>query len=536
MTRLRSHLIIFVPSLIVVLLVFPQLGRASLWLDEAWVANAILRGTFDSVALRTTPLGFALAVAAVVQIAGPTEWAFRLVPFLFAVAALPVFFSAALVCTQSRRAAIVAVTLLATNLPLLIYARTFKPYTADIFFAALLVLLAERIAQRGTSRAWIAYAVAVGVAPLWSFPSVFVGAAAALALLTDAFRARTWPALKPWLITHAAVALAVVPFGVAFLLAYRSHTLLAMIGDTWSDGYPPTGVLEAVTWYGSQLHTLLAYLWPPLGLPMLWLIAVGLVAVVRQQPRQAVLFVAPLVLVTIAALAHAYPFEPLNGGRLLLFLLPGLVLLTAIGIQSHWLWRRIAGVGAMALVALPVLMGITIGGAPLATIRSTFTNEVGPLLADWEAASGDLVYVYYAAGDAFQFYAPEYRQPLFPPGERRVVHADGVTVVFGSDLDERPWEYAQALRTELLEWKPKRLWLVFSHVLLQQDLVLVQTAMDCGYLDDHVSTPGADLYLFRPVDSWCSGFPTASEIRRHSSSHAATSRPPSAQPAAPRSE
>ena len=60
--------------LVLVLLTLPYLGYKSLWLDEAWVANVIVAGTFDPHSLNTTPIGFALLVRLLVQATPDTEF------------------------------------------------------------------------------------------------------------------------------------------------------------------------------------------------------------------------------------------------------------------------------------------------------------------------------------------------------------------------------------------------------------------------------------------------------------------------------
>ena len=123
-------------------------GRFSLWLDEAWVAESVLRTDITTDSLQSTPIGFFLVLKLLTHMLGTSEFGFRL--------ASSAFFLAAIITTailgrnlfRRNTEALMAAFLLGTNFAAIIYAQNIKAYTADIFFAALIPIFALRIFRR----------------------------------------------------------------------------------------------------------------------------------------------------------------------------------------------------------------------------------------------------------------------------------------------------------------------------------------------------------------------------------------------------
>src|SRR5262249_36221632 len=85
-SRLRDPALAVVIAAIVVR-VF-DLGRRSLWLDEAWAAVGSLDGPFDVAHVRHTPFLFAALVRLSVAVLGRSEIAVRLPATLFSIGAV----------------------------------------------------------------------------------------------------------------------------------------------------------------------------------------------------------------------------------------------------------------------------------------------------------------------------------------------------------------------------------------------------------------------------------------------------------------
>lgn len=207
----------------------------------------------------------------------------------------------------------------------------------------------------------------------------------------------------------------------------------------------------------------------------------------------------------MAALFNSYPLEG-SGGRVLLFALPGLLVLGAAGLAA--LVRaaastRVIGVGILLvmIVVISGLQAIKLSSIDSPLVRPyTLVEEVRDLVErDMRPGlrDGDLAYVYYGAADAFQFYAPEFRQQALAFGEYRVIRQDGVELVFGGiHRDDLP-QYEAELRSTAAASSPRRVWLLFGHTRPAEEEALVSALAKCGETELDKRQPGASLYRIR---------------------------------------
>src|SRR5262245_49200465 len=121
-----------------------DLGRRSLWLDEAWAAIGALDGPFDVVHVRVTPLLFAGLVRLSVAAFGRSEVAVRLPAALFGIGAtlLAWRLGRQLVGVGGGRMAAAIVGL--CPIPVY-YGKELKAYSADLFLTLGLALAVERL-------------------------------------------------------------------------------------------------------------------------------------------------------------------------------------------------------------------------------------------------------------------------------------------------------------------------------------------------------------------------------------------------------
>ncbi|HEY2595922.1 MAG TPA: hypothetical protein VGK33_18680, partial [Chloroflexota bacterium] len=463
---------VLIPCVLAASLALQRLGFASLWLDEAWVGDVVLNGDFSPHALNSTPLGFALVVRAAATAVGPTEAGLRLpASALFIVATLLMVFLA----RQLRLpypAAILAATLLATNLAALTYARMLKPYTADIFFAIVLPLLAEQVRRQPSPRRWARYGVALALAPFLSFVSLFVGACTATVLGWSTLRSPA-AARRSWLTVHVVAAAVILAYLLAFARLQRSDLV-----DYWTaaDGFPlEHDILQLLGWYTAQGWGLLQYLFSPVAGLALVLILIGVAGLARQAPAGLFMLAGPLVLAAVSSLAAGYPFNTTTGGRLLLFSLPGLLMLAVCGAdQLRLLGRARLGGAALAAVALTVLCLPSLGGIywaladPLPAISGTSVEETRGLIVDKllpNLKDGDVVYVENSARPAFGYYAPAFRQ-VAVGGQFESMDDGNVTIVLGGAYDVSSTSAqsdAAELSSAISGKTGGRLWLLHAH-------------------------------------------------------------------------
>ncbi len=497
-----SLALILLPCFVATALVIPRIGESSFWYDEAWVADDVLRGAFDPVSLKTTPVGFAALVAAIVHLSAPTEFWFRLVPFALGIGAVIATYAAARTLFSTRLEPFLASCLLATNLVALGYFETLKPYSGDFLWASLIVLSASRVALRDSPTRWIVYAAAISIAPLFSFASVFVVAAASGWLLIQGLLRTKGQRLLYWLSAHAVAAVAMAAYFLAYLRFQQSGSLQSY----WNSGFPPPASISAVVnWYAHQTREFLLYLFSSWYLVLTVAILVGGWMVLRRNRGGFVLLAGPIVAVMAAALVRVYPFDGTDG-RVLLFTLPELLILASAGIGG--VARALAGarVPALALVILAVglvpsseavVYGVQNHGLPATNVEETrdlVTRDLIPSLQP-----GDLVYVYYGAAYAFQFYAPEFLQPdSLGAGEFRIVDRRGTRIVFGGVHRDQPSQYESELKAMLADWPPKRLWILFGHYRENEVQLLLSVAQVWGKPTLTERPAGALLYRFEP--------------------------------------
>jgi hypothetical protein len=397
----------------------------SQWLDEIAISlNVTGRTLWDLITLplswdQSAPKGFLLVEKLAVLAFGDGDHAFRLFPFLCAVAALPVFALLAL-RVLSRFGAVVAIALFSFAAPLVDYAGQVKPYSVDVAVTSALLLIATGLedtplravaADRGK---WRRAGVAGALLAWFSQPSsiVLTALGAGLALRTiSAWRASRKEISRDAL--RLALPLAEVmawwSAAVVAVVFVAGHSITpsarAFLQDWWSFGFPPLSWAgeETTLWPLDQLHTLfalgdsssLAYLWPEfyLGVALLGF------AVLFWRGGTARLVVLPVALAVVAGIARQYPFS----GRLILFLLPCFFL--AMGAALSWIAEKLPAFALLpALAVLPALLTVLWVSPPYEI------EAVKPLLAElrseWKA--GDVLYVYYRSGPAMMLYGQRY--------------------------------------------------------------------------------------------------------------------------------
>ena len=144
--------------LIRLLLDIPVMGR-SFWTDEVWVANSIVSPSlhqlfYPEAWLQTTAPLFLLLVRGTTMLAGISEIALRLIPYLMAVVAAIGFSILARRLLQAP-AAILATALFFFTPQLLIFARQLKQYSAELAATVMILLAAHFYLRSRTNRAFL---------------------------------------------------------------------------------------------------------------------------------------------------------------------------------------------------------------------------------------------------------------------------------------------------------------------------------------------------------------------------------------------
>lgn len=381
------------------------------WLDEIAVSRNILERSLWELLTQplaydqSAPRGFLLVQKLAVTLLGPSDAALRLFPFVSSVVSLLVFWR---LCERVLIGVgtTVAVALMATAGPLVVYSGQVKQYSTDVAVAMILFVVSLDLLERGTSPHRTLWAALAGGLGVWfSQPAVLLLGALGLVLLLRRGReadgrGQLFGLLAVWGVSAALATLA----GLASVTPATKVYLHLF----WARSFPPPSIQEALAslWPLSSLARLLGSGGQAsLNYPLVWLY-VGLVFVGwwdlwRRRPAAAALLVTPVILGVIAAITRQYPF----GDRVLLYLLP--VFLLGIADAAEWLHNAAAPrLGVWA--ALPAV-ALTAGGLlPMAKMPPPYSVEdVRPALAYLakKRQPGDRIYVYYGAVVGFTYYA-----------------------------------------------------------------------------------------------------------------------------------
>src|SRR5690349_13824749 len=142
------------PWLVIGLGMFLRLAQyafnRSLWYDEANIAANIIDRSMAGLLQpldydQGAPIGFLLLEKLAVQALGPSEYALRLIPFLFGSIALVVFYEVAKRYI-SPNAVLIALYLFALSDTLIYYSSEVKQYSSDVAIALIVLLTVSRVA------------------------------------------------------------------------------------------------------------------------------------------------------------------------------------------------------------------------------------------------------------------------------------------------------------------------------------------------------------------------------------------------------
>ena len=439
---------------------------ASLWADEANLAlNIVDRSAAELVGpldyRQMAPPGWLLLQKAVVAFLGEGEHALRLIPLVGSLLTLPLTWHVARELLRTEIGRLLALGLVAIGVPFVFFGAQVKPYATDVAIALGLLALALSVRRDGPGGGRLGRLGLAGLlAPWLSYPAILVDAgllvALGLAAISDRGRDGLRP-LTPLAIAWAASAAATVawargtvtPDDVAYMQRFWAHWLMPL---------PPRG-LRDLGWPVARLTTIYAgggLRYPAPGV-FLVLAVVGAVALWRRARDQAWLLLGPIAATFGAAMLQVYPFAP----RLVLFLFPAFLVLTAAGVEAlagigRAAGRRAGTVAAIACAAL-ALAGILRDPPPYAP------EPLKPVLEAMRRVwrPGDRIYVYYGAEKPFVYYARRYG---FPPD----------AYVLGRCAREDPRGYLEEL--DKFRGAP-RVWLVMAHPALGEDAIVL------GYLD-----------------------------------------------------
>lgn len=338
-----------------------------IWGDEAFVAISLdergYAGLFDPLEYgQIAPLGWLWLEKAMLQLGGPHEWALRLPAFAAGIASAILMFR---LCFRLAPGAggLLGFAIFAASYYPARHGAELKPYAFDLLWALLLIFAALAFLDgKPRARAWLGLALAVWLGVWFSYPSLFVCAAALSLLGLRAARARDFRslALLAWIGAVWAVSAAwmLAAYAAPHAAAASWLTEMAM----WTPAFPPAAQPWLIPWWLLQMHAGYMSAYPTGGRDFgssatLLLIIAGL-WLWRPPRRGAILWLllGALTFNFLAALAQKYPY----GGsvRTSIFCAPGFCLLAGCGLAAllaRWrAERRGIPIACLALAAMPL--------------------------------------------------------------------------------------------------------------------------------------------------------------------------------------
>ena len=437
-----------------VLRVLSYCADRPLWHDETMLALNLLDrsyvGLLEPLAYRqAAPPAFLLAQKFLIQTLGSGDWVFRLFPFLCSIGSLFCF------SYLARRllvpaAALIAVALFALLPSLVYYSAEAKQYAGDVLcqVGLLCLTLPPLFARENQLTVLRLGAVGVfGAVAIWlSHPALFALAGAGLCLTVHSLRQRDVRQLTllvlPFLLWMAS-------FVVLYVVSLRHVAQEEYLQGYWARRFmplPPHNVND-LAWFGRTFFEAFSY---PGGFALtapgaeISLAAIGGLAfllgcVALQSGRREILFglLAPIPIALLASGLHRYPF----GERLILFLVPPVLLIVAVGAEQIWTGTRrtFPALGSLFLALLflgPIGTSVYKAASPVE--QAEVQSALAHIREHWQP--GDGIYVYVRSRMAYSFYA---RKHGFTEGDS-AVYPGGVWSEFVDGLSgfrgrERVW-------------------------------------------------------------------------------------------------
>jgi hypothetical protein len=460
----------------------------SLWLDEAALAlNLVNRSFLDLLKPlgfnQGAPIGFLLLQKSVVSLLGSRDYTLRLIPLLAGLVSIPLMYS---VSKQygGQLSTFISLGLFALSPRLIYYSSELKQYSTDVLVTLLLLLIVPKCLEDKAKLHALAVLGIAGSLTIWfSHPSLFVFAGIFLTLgLAFAMYRDTYRLF--WLIGIG------VAWGINLSLIYfinlRYLESNSNLVDYWSGSFASLPSWSKFSWY---YNALIGMLRDPAALPInaitVGLLILGSISLAFRRWQFMLVLLAPFLLTLTASALGRYPFS----GRLLLFLIPLLLLFLAEGVDRVRMLllrvnRLMAGLVSASLVVYFLYGPIAVAYENLQS--PPLGEHIKPVMSYMSEnyLSTDLIYVYYGAAPAFEFYAPLYG-------------FDRNDYIVGLSARKDPAQYLEEI--EKIKGS-QRIWFVFSHncswcIVNEQDFIL-EHLNEIGLKNGELVSDGASVYLY----------------------------------------
>jgi 4-amino-4-deoxy-L-arabinose transferase-like glycosyltransferase len=338
----------------IILRVFHFIHNRSLWNDEAYLANSLIRMDFTELMQgplayhQKAPITYLWISRLSVLLFGKTEMALRLFSFLCGIASLFVFLPVARYFLKPL-GAVVAMAILAMAGSLVFHAVEAKQYSVELLSTIVALYLYIKYHNRLDFSSLLLWGLWGAILVWFSYPVIFVLAGIAFAMCLSYLIKKEWNSLLRSVLPFS---LWLVSFAVNyFLFTYKHHEnsewLLRWFADHGAFMPLPPASVSDLAWFFHTAYMTLRFsvglLWIyfthenpliqlVLRMPMLPLLLafIGVIALYRNNKQVLMLLTFPILFALLASGLKLFPFFE----RLTVFLAPLLILLIVYGCQK----------------------------------------------------------------------------------------------------------------------------------------------------------------------------------------------------------
>jgi len=479
----------------IVLRLVQYLYNRSLWLDEAMLALNIVNRSFTELLTpldyrQNAPLLFLMLERLSVKILGNSEYALRLPSLIFGIASILLFYQVLKRYTHPN-VVLFSLCFFAISDPLIYYSSEVKQYSCDLAASLLIYLIVHHFQTNEISWSKTINLGIISTLLMWiSFTSLFVLASGFICLAIFNIKQQNWQKLSK-LIPPLLIGLISLGCLYYFFLSKSMSNDALQKSWEWKGGFAPIPILspirETIKWY---LDTFIDMFISPSGfqLPGLagMLFLVGCFCLFIKNKHKLLLFLLPSGLTLFASSMQKYPFSTLTnynygqGGRLILFLVPSIIILVAEGI--NYFRNKSHNIVVLIMVGLlfinPMITAIDSINSP------RLVEEIRPVV-DYVLKNKqpfDRLYLYYRTKHQFDYY----QDVLNYPRPNYIVRASrGKEKQYIDDIDKfKGYD---------------RVWFIFSYTLdvnhAEKSFFIKQLNIK-GKQIDSIEKYGASAYLY----------------------------------------
>jgi uncharacterized membrane protein len=461
-----------------------QLDWRSLWLDEACLANIIVKDDFEQVFNIDLYSGFAFPPPLFTSIIhlisntfGPNEYNLRFLSAFAGILCIP------FVYILSKRffdqyTATIALFLCSFNSIFIFYSRELKQYTIEALFTLLAIYVAEKAVENDNKRTFLFLFLICLLSFGFAHSFIFIFPIISIFSYVNVIRKHS---------KHSSLALLNLIFGfISFSIYYwffLKYYISIEIIEFWSESYVDySSISNFILWHFSTAYLLLSYycsfpkalgilheIWIVIFLSILFL---GIVNCYERRSRFLIYLIGPLCLAYLAAWLQKYPVAP----RTYLFILPLLLITLAVGLRRIQLILKEKMVTSFLVSLLFFFLACTYVFKPLYKYIIFYEKEymrveqLRPVLEKIKSEIGDndFVHIHPRASIAYEFYGNILN--------KKVIH--GYINDYTSYDDN------------------KRVWIIFTHLNESQRKEYLKDINNEMKLLLTIFEPGASAYLF----------------------------------------